>query len=73
MGQHCSQLAGLTKCGQPSVHADSQAAIQGDPRRPQEVKKMGAVALPPADDLVSHTIFIGALSAGVAGLMFQVS
>jgi hypothetical protein len=34
---------------------------------------MGAVVLPAADDLVSHTLLIGALSAGVAGLMFQVS
>lgn len=68
-----AQLAGSNRYGQPCVYDDTQAAIQGDPRRPQEVKKMGAVVMPPADDLVSHTILIGAMSAGVAGIMFQVS
>lgn len=50
-----------------------QAATVGDPRRPQEVKKVGAVTVPAPDDTISQTILIAAMSAGVSALMFQVS
>lgn len=50
-----------------------QAATLGDPRRPQEVKKISSVNIPAVDDLYSQTLLIAALSCGVSGLLFQVT
>jgi hypothetical protein len=49
-----------------------QAATLGDPRRPQEVKKISSVNIPPVDDVFSQTILIVAMTLGVSGLFIQV-
>lgn len=50
-----------------------QAATLGDPRRPQEVRKISSVTIPAVDDTFSQTILLAAMTCGVSGLMFQVT
>jgi len=50
----------------------TQAATLGDPRRPQEVRKVSVPAAVP-DEVTSSYILMMALTCGVSGLMFQVS
>lgn len=50
-----------------------QAATLGDPRRPQEVKKISSVNIPPVDDAFSQTILLVAMTCGVSGLILQVT
>jgi hypothetical protein len=45
----------------------------GDPKRPQEVKKVGAVVVPPADDSMCFTLLVTGLFMGAFALLFQVS
>lgn len=51
----------------------SRAATVGDPRRPQEVKKVGGVVLPSADDSLSFTLLMSGMFMGAFALLFQVS
>lgn len=73
-GSSCS----VSQAGPPNLSDTSllspsiQAATLGDPRRPAEVRKRGAVAMPMPDETISQTILLMAMSQSIFGLMFQV-